>query len=114
QLASYKLGEPPFDEIFEPDCQTLQTWWKALDDVYDHLSTLAIKILNITLHSASSYFRRYIKYDILNLEESFNLNNEFFGGKGEKNNNELDNENVVEKDPNYNYDVNSLVDEMFP
>ncbi|CAG8854276.1 17034_t:CDS:2, partial [Gigaspora margarita] len=133
QLASYKLGEPPFDETFEPDCQTLQMWWKALDDVYDYLSTLAIKILKITPYLASlealakihQYYTThakeeisYINYeltledilnfksldDILNLEESFDLNNEFFGGKSKKNNNKLDNENVVEKDPNYNYD----------
>ncbi|CAG8773856.1 8892_t:CDS:1, partial [Cetraspora pellucida] len=53
QLASYKDNKSPYNDLFEPDCQTSQTWWKAIEDVYNYLPSLAIKLLNITLHSAS-------------------------------------------------------------
>ncbi|CAG8838043.1 42305_t:CDS:2, partial [Gigaspora margarita] len=127
QLASYKLSKPPFNEPFKPDCQTPQTWWKTIEDVYDHLSTLAVKLLNITPHSASfealakihRYYTTHAKEEIsyinceltledvlavanetLDLKEIFDLNHKIFR------------ENA-EEDPNYNYDVDDLVDEVF-
>ncbi|CAG8461502.1 1975_t:CDS:2, partial [Scutellospora calospora] len=52
--------------------------------------------------------------EILSLEEKFDLNHEIFGGNSESNNVSLrsSSENIVEE-PNYNYDVNNLVDEIF-
>ncbi|CAG8511275.1 15489_t:CDS:2 [Cetraspora pellucida] len=44
QLSSYKEGDPPFNNPFEPDCQMLQTC---------HLPRLANKLLTITSHLAS-------------------------------------------------------------
>ncbi|CAG8844321.1 28987_t:CDS:1, partial [Gigaspora margarita] len=191
QLASYQLNEPPYDEPFEPDCETLQTWWKSLKDVHTHLPTLATKLLNITPHSASCergfstlgwiygkkrvklafekveglakihrYYMThakeeisYINHDltledmlivanesgeldnddsdseedyiedsevefesldeILYLEAKFDLDHEIFGGNGRSNNDSSrsGSENVVE--PNYNYNVDNLVDEIF-
>ncbi|CAG8676271.1 647_t:CDS:2, partial [Gigaspora rosea] len=50
--------------------------------------------------------------ELLVLEESFDLNHEIFREEGQNNNIESDLENeVVEEQPNYDYDVNSLVDE---
>lgn len=47
--------------------------------------------------------------ELLDLEESFDLNHEIFREEGQTNNIESDLENeVVEEQPNYDYDVNSL------
>lgn len=52
--------------------------------------------------------------ELLDLEESFDLNHEIFREEGQTNNIESDLENeVVEEQPNYDYDVNSLGDEVF-
>jgi hypothetical protein len=188
QLASYKENEPPFNDPFEPDCQTPQTWWKTVEDIYNHLPSLAINLLTITPHSASCervfstlgwiygkkrtrlafekvealakvhrYYTTHAKEEIsyinreltledilivanetselgddnsdedydednetefesydeaLNLEGSFDLNHEIFREQGE-NNIQLGPEDVVEKEPNYDYNVDSLVDEIF-
>ncbi|CAG8670107.1 827_t:CDS:2 [Cetraspora pellucida] len=47
------------------------------------------------------------------LEESFELNHEVFKEKGKSDNTESNSENIVGEQPNYNYDVDSLVDEIF-
>ncbi|CAG8439145.1 3350_t:CDS:2 [Scutellospora calospora] len=49
---------------------------------------------------------------VLNLEESFNLNYDIFGEISENNIIRIDNENLVKEQPNYDYNVNSLVDEI--
>ncbi|CAG8600842.1 16170_t:CDS:2, partial [Cetraspora pellucida] len=128
-------------------------------DVYDHLSTLAAKLLAITSHSASCervfstlgwiyrkkrtrlafekvkalakihrYYTTHAKEEIsyINCEliledvlavtneiEDFDLNHEAFGEKDQTDNVKLGSENIVEKEPNYDYNVDSLVDELF-
>ncbi|CAG8800048.1 9533_t:CDS:1, partial [Gigaspora margarita] len=52
--------------------------------------------------------------ELLDLEKSFNLNYEIFREEGQNNNIESDLKNeVVEEQPNYDYEVNSLVDKVF-
>ncbi|CAG8452790.1 8909_t:CDS:1, partial [Scutellospora calospora] len=50
---------------------------------------------------------------VLNLKESFDLNHDIFEEKSENNIIKIDNENVVEEQPNYDYNIDSLVDEIF-
>ncbi|CAG8489975.1 4287_t:CDS:2 [Gigaspora rosea] len=52
--------------------------------------------------------------EILDLEERFDLNHEIFGGTNPNDNIELSSENMVDEEPNYDYDLNSVVDEFFP
>ncbi|CAG8827360.1 24539_t:CDS:2, partial [Gigaspora margarita] len=132
---SKEKDEPPFNELFESDYQTLQTWWKTIEDVYNHLPTLVAKFLSITPYSASSfgklealakihrYYTTHAKEKIsfinqfklldenLHLEESFDLNHQIFGGTNLNDNIELSSKNVVDEKPNYNYDLDSVVDE---
>ncbi|CAG8829122.1 26390_t:CDS:2, partial [Gigaspora margarita] len=138
QLAFYKLSEPPFNKPFEPDCQIPQIWWKTIEDVYDHLSTLAVKLFNIILHSVSyvlAIANEVEEFDnsdsdensgeddndeieielldkTLDLEEIFDLNYEIFKENGQ-NNIRSDSEHVAKEDPNYNYNIDDLVNEVF-
>ncbi|CAG8602916.1 28306_t:CDS:2 [Racocetra persica] len=51
--------------------------------------------------------------ELLKLEETFDLNHEIFTEKGQSNSIESNSENVVEEQPNYDYNVDNLIDEMF-
>ncbi|CAG8552623.1 656_t:CDS:2 [Racocetra fulgida] len=124
QLASYKDNEPPYNDPFEPDCQTLLTWWRAIEDVYDYLPFEKVEALAkihryYTTHTKEeiSYINRELTLEdvlvVANEAGDFDLNHEVFKEKGQSNNTESNSENVVEEQPNYNYDVDSLVDEVF-
>ncbi|CAG8812420.1 32359_t:CDS:2 [Gigaspora margarita] len=55
--------------------------------------------------------------DVLAVAEKtreLDLNHEIFGGTNLNNNIELSSENVVDEEPNYDYDLDSVVDEFFP
>ncbi|CAG8652678.1 3753_t:CDS:2 [Cetraspora pellucida] len=51
--------------------------------------------------------------ELLKLEETFDLNYEIFTEKGQSNSIESNSKNVVEEQPNYDYNVDNLVDKMF-
>ncbi|CAG8465176.1 12524_t:CDS:1 [Racocetra fulgida] len=51
--------------------------------------------------------------EILSLEETFDLDHEIFRESGRNNNATSRSKNIVEKDPNYDYNVDSLVAEIF-
>ncbi|CAG8727108.1 10844_t:CDS:2, partial [Racocetra fulgida] len=95
QLASYKENESPYDDPFEPDCQTPQTWWKTIEDIsyIDRELTLedVLAVANEVEElddndsdegSAEDDKTEFESLDeTLNLEENFDLNYEFFGTK---------------------------------
>ncbi|CAG8524262.1 13177_t:CDS:2 [Cetraspora pellucida] len=51
--------------------------------------------------------------EILKLEEAFDFNYEIFRENSKNNNAKLGSEDVVEENPNYDYNIDSLVDEIF-
>ncbi|CAG8821059.1 17140_t:CDS:2, partial [Gigaspora margarita] len=124
QLASYKENELPFNKLFEPNCQTPQTCRSISKDSLILHNTCQRRNF---LYQSGSYFRRCIGHkdeigeldddnsdedELLDLEESFDLNHEIFREEDHNNNIESDLEDeVVEEQPNYNYNVNSLVDQ---
>ncbi|CAG8517121.1 5644_t:CDS:2 [Racocetra fulgida] len=137
QLASYKENEPPFDVPFEPDCQTPQTWWKSIEDIHRYYITHAKEEISyidreLTLEDVLTVANGVEELDdndsdegsaddetefesldeVLNLEKDFDLNHEVFWEEGQSYNIEPNSENVVEEQPNYDYNVDSLVDEI--
>ncbi|CAG8816124.1 9383_t:CDS:2, partial [Gigaspora rosea] len=126
QRASYKLSELPFNKPFEPDCQTPQTWMYLYQLLY-YLSLTSVFLKKVeALAKIHRYYTTHAKEEIshidheltledvlatLDLEEIFDLNHEIFRENGQNNNIRSDSEHVAEEDPNYNYDVDDLVDE---
>ncbi|CAG8580421.1 499_t:CDS:2 [Cetraspora pellucida] len=51
--------------------------------------------------------------EILDLEEIFDLNHEIFKENIQNNNIRLDSEHVAEEEPNYNYNIDNLVNKVF-
>ena len=56
QMNLYKNREPPFDDEFVESVDTVMNWWSSceLKKNEKHILTLALKLLSITPHNAST------------------------------------------------------------
>ncbi|CAG8437824.1 2652_t:CDS:2 [Scutellospora calospora] len=119
QLASYKVNESPFNDPFESDCQTPQIYELTLEDILIVANeTRKLDNNDSDEDSVEDYVEDseegFESFDeILKLEEAFDFDHEIFRENSENNNIRLGSEDVVEENPNYNYNIDSLVDEIF-
>jgi hypothetical protein len=52
-MRKYKQYREPYNEEYELSYDTPESWWLSVEDQYDYLQDLALKIFSITPHSAS-------------------------------------------------------------
>ncbi|CAG8813896.1 31640_t:CDS:2 [Gigaspora margarita] len=106
QLATYKLNKPPFNELFESDSFEKV---EALAKIHQYYTTHAKEEISYIDHELTLE-------DVLavaNETEDFELNYEIFRENDQNDNIESNFENVVEEEPNYDYDIDNLVNEFF-